>query len=338
MIIWGGVDNPGKEDPFSAEGAAYNPSTQRWRVIAEAPLLARWGHSAVWTGEEMIVWGGSLDRLGKAGGAAYDPIADTWRMIADSGLRWERRSHTAVWTGKEMIIWGARPSDAKEEPVGLAYDPPSDTWRPIPEAPIADRAGHTAIWTGEEMIIWGGGRGEPIYSDGAAYDPVTDTWRLLPPSPLAPRGEHSAVWTGKEMIVWGGSAPLDVRLFTHFSDGAAYDPATNSWRLIAEAPISARRGHTAVWMGNQMIVWGGTRHISGSDSVKPLADGAAYDPATDQWVRLPESPLPPSLGYTAVWTGEQVLIWGVLVGDYDLLRNVGAAYKPASAAALSAMA
>ncbi len=38
-------------------------------------------------------------------------------------------------------------------------------------------------------------------------------------------------WTGTEMIVWGGG---DAN--TDLADGAAYDPATNSWRKRSHPP------------------------------------------------------------------------------------------------------
>jgi N-acetylneuraminic acid mutarotase len=51
------------------------------------------------------------------------------------------------------------------------------------------------------------------------------------------------------MIVWGGS---------NANTGQAYDPITDTWRQldVVNAP-AAPGGHTAVWTGHAMIVWGG---------------------------------------------------------------------------------
>ena len=51
-----------------------------------------------------------------------------------------------------------------------------------------------------------------------------------------------------------------------------YDPAANRWQTFAAGPLSSRVLHTAVWTGQEMLVWGGT---SGETA---LADGAAYRP------------------------------------------------------------
>lgn len=53
-----------------------------WRLVAPSPLSPRADHSVVWTGREMIVWGGDAGGSYFADGAAYDPRRDTWRKIA----------------------------------------------------------------------------------------------------------------------------------------------------------------------------------------------------------------------------------------------------------------
>jgi N-acetylneuraminic acid mutarotase len=66
---------------------------------------ARSSHSAVWTGTQMIVWGGiGAGRLNT--GARYDPALDTWTKTTVTAAPAVRSSHTAVWTGTQMIVWG----------------------------------------------------------------------------------------------------------------------------------------------------------------------------------------------------------------------------------------
>ena len=58
MMIWGGVFCC-PELEFNT-GGRYNADTNSWTATstANAPI-ARWSHTAVWTGSEMIVWGGT---------------------------------------------------------------------------------------------------------------------------------------------------------------------------------------------------------------------------------------------------------------------------------------
>src|SRR5438046_2259631 len=60
------------------------------------------------------------------------------------------------------------------------------------------------------------------------------------------------------MIFWGGDFRDNFGSDHYVNTGGRYNPSTNSWTLTSTtgAP-DARTVHTAVWTGNQMIVWGG---------------------------------------------------------------------------------
>src|SRR5437899_8411064 len=67
---------------------------------------ARYYHTAVWTGSEMIAWGGiDLFDFFNTGGR-YNPGTDSWTPTSTTGAPEARYSHTAVWSGTEMIVWG----------------------------------------------------------------------------------------------------------------------------------------------------------------------------------------------------------------------------------------
>jgi hypothetical protein len=107
------------------------------------------------------------------------------------------------------------------------------------------------------------------------------------------------------MIVWGGGGSGG-----ETSTGGLYDPATNTWTAMSTvgAP-AARYGHTAVWTGSRMVVWGGGYHDGAS--VVPLDTGGIYDPAGDAWTAMTLVGTPdPRLAHTAVWTGRRMVVWG----------------------------
>ena len=72
------------------------------------PPTARYLHTAVWTGTEMIIWGGSDGSGVLNSGGRFDPATSTWAPNGTSTINAPkaRHSHTAIWTGTEMIIWG----------------------------------------------------------------------------------------------------------------------------------------------------------------------------------------------------------------------------------------
>jgi N-acetylneuraminic acid mutarotase len=263
MIVWGG-NSYAESDYKLDDGGRYDPERDAWRRLPESPLVARDDPRAVWTGDEMIVWGGRGNQAHLGDGAAYDPARDRWRPLSSRGAPAPREDHTAVWTGREMIVWGgwSGADDARTYALGGGrYDPRTDTWRPMSTAGAPPlREDHAAIWTGREMIVWGGviRDGTPAArqqrADGGRYDPVTDTWR-----PLAADGAPGAreddvvVWTGREMLVWGGQ-----RDEQPLAGGARYVPDADRWCPLPTAGAPrALRDAAGVWTGDTFVVWGG---------------------------------------------------------------------------------
>ena len=71
MIVWGGYGVAGSD--LLNTGGRYDPATDSWTAtsITNAPE-ARYYHTAVWTGSEMIVWGG-VDGSILIPAGRYDP-------------------------------------------------------------------------------------------------------------------------------------------------------------------------------------------------------------------------------------------------------------------------
>ena len=114
-VVWDGTEVlvVGGEGAFEttqcrpcADGVAYNPSTNRWRRLP-GMKFARSGHVAVWTGTQLLVWGGVTDlhETVPPHGVAYHPATDRWSALPMSPLR-GRSGAIAIWTGTSMIVWG----------------------------------------------------------------------------------------------------------------------------------------------------------------------------------------------------------------------------------------
>jgi N-acetylneuraminic acid mutarotase len=333
MIVWGGcafVRDDCVPEAVGSDGGAYDPETDSWRAtsLAGAPT-GRHFHTAVWTGTEMIVWGGQDDNTVFNTGGRYAPAADSWTPTTTAGAPSPRWDHTAVWTGNRMIVWGGCPqvtfcSDAVG--TGGQYSPATDRWRPVQQAGApAPRGGHTAVWTGREMVVWGGCSGNfcggTFLDSGGRYRPRSDSW--TPTSQVntpQPRTGHLAVWTGSLMVVWGGDR---VALYGSPRTGGRYDPRSDTWTPTnaSEAP-SARYFHTIVWTGAEMIVWGGDDRIFGT-----ISTGGRYTPATDSWQPTATAGAPgPRFGHSALWTGTEMIVWGGQYGS-EIVRT-GRRYNP----------
>jgi len=86
-------------------------------------------------------------------------------------------------------------------------------------------------------------------------------------------------------------------------------PPSGSWRRLPPAPIAPGWDAVSVWTGTEMVAFG-RAHPNPPWSVDVAA---AYRPATGTWRKL--APFPGDRGnyeggYTALWTGKEVLVFG----------------------------
>jgi hypothetical protein len=267
--------------------------------------------TAVWTGQEMMVWGGGTEGVYFGDGFAIAPETRQWRAVSLLQAPSARAGHAAVWTGSEMLIWGGREgwdlANFKEN--GGRYQLSANLWRPLSavNAP-RHRSEMVSVWTGTEMIVWGGqAEKSELLGDGGRYHPATDRWLAIASSPLAPpRLMPFAVWTGEELVVWGGYVSTSPNCL---NSGFRYHPGRNVWRPISQSGAPAGRAWgEAVWTGTEVLVWGGT-----ADATKAtcLDDGAAYNPATDTWRPLPSANAPSArMMHCVGWTGQEMVVWG----------------------------
>lgn len=169
------------------------------------------------------------------------------------------------------------------------------------DRPAAERAG-TRIRRRRRLVVAGGavalvaavalagtlGLGLGVGADDAPEPapPAGGSWRELAPMPLAPRWSPLAVWTGAEVLVVGGGvgspcppAARCVAAERMGRDGAAYDPGTETWRRIADAPLDVGYWFRAVVVDDTVVLLAGDRFL-------------AYDLAEDAWRMLPDPPRP----------------------------------------------
>jgi hypothetical protein len=65
-----------------------------------------------------------------------------------------------------------------------------------------------------------------------------------------------------------------------------------------------------------MLVWGG-------NWLEPMKSGAAYDPERNSWSAMATTNGPrPRDGFTANWTGNELLLFGGMRADYDTGHEV----------------
>lgn len=219
MIVWGGRDGPGPNDKVDT-GRRYDPATDNWSAVStlNAPSK-RSEHSAVWTGTEMIVWGGGGTSPPQPvnTGCRYNPSTNSWQAMNTLNAPLAREDCTTIWTGSEMVVWGG-------------YKNPS------PQA------------------LGDGGIYNPAQDD-LALEP----WRAIASSTEVPsRRDNAAVFMDGVIALWGGFTKPAAGPNQATNSGCAIRVACGHWGLITEAGApSARYDVASAWTGTHMVIWGG---------------------------------------------------------------------------------
>jgi len=319
MIVWGGLSSVSPKTQVNT-GAKYNPTTNSWATVTttNAPG-AREGHRAVWTGNEMIVWGGYGGGYLNTGGR-YVPSLDLWSATSTTNAPSARSSHTQIWTGLEMIVFGG---DGASN-TGGRYSPASNSWTATNTtgAP-GGRTYHAAVWTGTEMIVWGGNSTGTtgFLNTGGRYFPVSNSWSAISTTNApTPRDLVFMVWTETELLVWGGRGATG-----KLNTGGRYNPTYDSWtpisKLNAPTATDSNTDNKSVWTGTEWIIWGGY------DGYNYLNTGGRYNPTSNTWTPTSQIFVPAArCANSAIWTGTEMIVWGGVAGV--VLYNSGGKYTP----------
>ena len=319
MIVWGGLLTPSRQgSPFANDGAAYVPQSRTWLAMSDAPLAPRSQHVAIWSGQQMIVWGGLLDPATSGGngaaddGAALDPTTGIWTMLPPAPIT-GRVSPAVAWTGTEMVIWGGDTSpglEGQDVRDGAAFDPARRVWRKLAAAPLPQGSLDWALWTGRELLVTTYPEAPGAAVVTSAYEPSSDTWTTPAATSTLALFTTSPIQVGTGILVYGPR--LDETPNKAETIGQLYDPVVRSWGLVAGEPPS-RSLTGAVWTDREAIVVG---------SHEALAAGCS------DWRTIADEPNLPTEGFTSIWTGDALLVWGGLIGESADRSREGYSWRP----------
>jgi META domain len=359
VVAVAGVVSGCGSTPAEREGPAES-SPARWVKVSPAPLAPREAAATVWTGTEVLVFGGDQDpcppnascvastKPPPVDAAAYNPTTDTWRRVADvpAGVRW---AQSAVADGVVYVLVPAPSGPGRF----LSYHPDTDRWADLPAPPSATW-GLAAV--GGWLVSWPGSHENGAGPD-LVFDPAAQSWTELPPSPLGEGFDRTMVGLDGDRVLLvdlelvpdpGADRPTLYR-------AAVLDLAAGSWQRL---PDSGVVGSDPVWLrsgglvvnpsvgsldGGQVGNWGrsyptggildpdlgrwlplpdvpgdGDRGMPGGAGLGPAAgDGIvvmgrwALHVADRSWQQLPELPaLDGVQGARTVWAGDRLFVWG----------------------------
>ncbi len=276
----GSSGEPADEEPTASPlpSATVGPASGTWKAIADGPLSPRQMADAVWTGKEVLVYGGHDLRCEESAcypepddirkdAAAYDPARDSWRTIAPIPVRTLFPQSAVVGDAVYVRATPRLPEDAEPQPASwLTYSIADDEWDEIasPDGEVVP------IAVGDRLVA-----ADVVRDKYTLYDAKADSWTALPASPLGPT-EGQAVGDGSRLYAVS-NPPMDS---PEIPDRlAVLDLATKQWTRLADSP--AKGGGGWRFTGGRLVA----TYVS-----EPEHAAASYDPAAKNWSLFPGLP------------------------------------------------
>ncbi len=289
---------------------------------------ARYGHSTVWIGEKMYVFGG-MQPISKTGvKSSNEPGNDLWEFgesggwseLADIDAPEARSEHVAVEYNGAMYVQGGKGSDWDNYLRDIVkYIPETGTWTALAAGGAVPNnvAEHAALaWNGKIWIYGGHNRfrsedqqqHDELNNYLFSYDPSTNLWNYETTFGDAPKLKgHSMVVKDDKFYVFGGRNDNNVRQDKLLE----LDLNTRTWsdKTPAGDKPTARAYHRAVILGDKMRILGGYTDEGTSSQVWEYDFGnGTFSQKTDMPVALQRS------GVSAKETGVQKSVY-VLQGQ-----------------------
>jgi N-acetylneuraminic acid mutarotase len=310
-VLWGGYYN----GTFTNNGAMYYPEQDVWVPVRAqgAPDTTYQAPLGVWTGQDVLVWGGQRGTLDSScqGAACWvggrlNVASNSWTRMSvpvDNGSPSSRVEMGAASDGTQGYLWGGSDQNGFLND-GSIYDPTLDTWTAIDsqDAPASRRKPSATAVVNNQLVVFGGEANGGSVHDGGIYDPSLHEWSGIPSPPWgAARSDYAAGIIGTRVMVWGGYDS------GYTNTGFVYDLSSHQWSAMASTGAPAPR------MQALSVVHDGKWYVFGGVGDQQYADGGIYDPVAGTWASFPESGDIPndvrSTSHVLTDAGAYLLLW-----------------------------
>lgn len=228
------------------------------------------------------------------------------------------------------------------------------SWASVSDAPLEPALGARAVDVGDGSVLVVGGRvvgrdGSDVASSQAAlYDLDSQQWTRLPALPLSLSDPATSVIEALpagegRVVVWAETEPA-----TSPFTAVIFDSRRSEWIATSAAPLRPRQRPVVEWVGDRLVVWGGSSPAplpgegegdaagvgfahEGGRLARPAPGGAVWIPRVG-WRAMPNTPMAARIDTTSAVIGDRLFIWGGADGGIDVpnrrLFADGAAFNP----------
>lgn len=190
---------------------------------------------------------------------------------------------------------------------GLDLNTPQKGWRYLPDFPGAPRQGLFGMAVKDQIYVWGGFSYSPpyTYKDGYRLSDKNGQWQWqrMPDLPW-PLADGAIAAIGSKIYISGGADYDRKDFYTNAerhgdvkrlgSRLIVFDTEnpTAGWKELAPSPGTPRFANAAAGVkGIIYIIGGATGNDNSSGNYATVVDNWRYDPATNKWSRLPDTPI-----------------------------------------------
>lgn len=271
-----------------------------WRRVQGAPLSPRESAIGAWTGDEVLLFGGSDTRPCPpnasclppkepplADGAAYRPSTGQWRTIPKAPVGFDFAERVLI--GRTLYVWVA---EMRGQPEGsaafMAYQIEQNRWQELPLPPDHAQSGYKIVGAAGRIVFYQGSDESGERPDHV-YDPRLRSWSELPADPLSSSSGRTMVWTGDRLVLFDNELTGDLS-GPDLVRAAVLDLATGAWRRLPDSELLG----TWPWVpvGDRLV----NPSLGGEDGGEVNGWGRTYpyggilDPDTGRWSALPNPP------------------------------------------------
>lgn len=237
-------------------------------------------------------------------------IGQTWETVSSANECTNRHENALAAVQGELILLGGRGMKPVE-----SFDLKTKKWTKHVETPLEMHHFQALTYNNEVWVLGaftGGYPHETPIPNIYIFNPEKNEWRVGGEIPVDRRRGAAGVfvYNDKMYLVCGIQ---DGHWDGHVAWMDEFDPKTNQWKKLADAP-HVRDHVQAVVVGDKVYVAGGRRSNARIGQVLNLLEPAVdvYDFKTNKWSTLPDSKNLPTLraGNATVVQGNKVLVIG----------------------------
>ncbi|MFJ9755613.1 carboxypeptidase regulatory-like domain-containing protein [Streptomyces sp. NPDC101149] len=214
----------------------YDPSAGAWTRGPSAPE-PRQATAHGFIGSHLYTVGGwAPDEVVSRTMQVYDAAGNTWTKGPDiPGGRFGAAG--TVLDGRLYVVGGCTNTDCSN--TVYVFDPRSRTWSKAADYP------QTISWAScgaiNGKLYCAGGNHDYVETGvGYVYDPASNSWQSIASMPVGLAAGVCAAANG-QLLISGGFKRVGVnRVLT--AEGYAYDPGTDTWSALPDAPTAVYRG------------------------------------------------------------------------------------------------